>query len=116
MRKITAMELFKHFYIVIPILVGYNLLEKYGFSARSAFHKILCRLTSLFGYFVLGYGLILGTGYMVVEANTFQKFSDNFYAFITVVNDTFYFLYMPWFCENALALNKRYVDVIEERM
>lgn len=109
------MELYKYFHKIMPILVGCNLLERCGFPARSTFQKYFCRFTSLFGYFVLGSGLILGIGFMAFEANTFQEFSDDYYAFITLVNDTFYFLYMPWFCRNALKLNKRYVDVIEER-
>lgn len=109
------MELFKHFYKIIPILVGYSLLKKFGLLPRSEFRKYLCRFTCLLGYLVLGTGLILGSGYIVFEANTFQEFSDDFYGFITLVNDSFYFLYMPWFCENTLELNMRFVAVINER-
>lgn len=109
------MELFKPFRKLSPILVGYNLLAKYGISAPSASQKYLCRFTSLFGYFALGCGFILGYGFIAYEANTFQEFSDVFYGFITLINDAFYFVYMPWFCRNAFELNKQFVDVIKER-
>lgn len=109
------MELFKLFREKIPILVGYNVLNEYGYSAPSAFRMYLCRFTNLFGYFALVSGLIFGIEFMAFEANTFQAFSDEFYGFITLINDTFYFLTMPRLCRNALELNKQYMDVIRER-
>lgn len=109
------MELFKPFRKLVPILIGHKLLEEYGFPTLSVFKKSLYRFTNLFGYIVLASGFILSCGFIALEAKTFQEFSDFFYGFVTLLNDTFYFLYMPWFCRNALELNKSYVDLIDKR-
>lgn len=109
------MDLFKPARKLFPILVGYEILEEYGFNAPNEYQKRFCRFTSLFGYFVLTNGLIFVGGFIAFQANTFQEYADNFYGFATLLNDTFYFLYMPWFCADVLGMSEYLEDVITER-
>lgn len=109
------MDLFEPAQKMFPILVGFEMLQKYGFIASNVYQKNFCRFTSLFGCFVLTNGLILVGGFIAFQANTFQEYSDNFYGFATLLNDTFYFLYMPWFCIDVLEMNQCYEKVIKER-
>lgn len=109
------MDLFEPARKMFPLLVGYEILEEYGFVAPNIYHRHFCRFTSLFGCFVLGIGLFLVGGFIAFQANTFQEYSDNFYGFATLLNDTFYFLYMPWFCVDVLEMSEYLENVIKER-
>lgn len=109
------MDLFEPAQSVFPILVGYELLEDSGYTASNVYEKHFCRFTSLFGCFMLAISLILVGGFVAFQANTLQESADNFYAFATLLNDTFYFLYMPWFCTDVLEMSDYLEEVMNER-
>lgn len=109
------MDLFEPARKTFPILVGYEMLESYGFIASNVYEKHFCRFTSSFGCFILANSLILLGGFIAFQANTFQECADNFYGFATLLNDTFYFLYMPWFCTDALEMSQYLEEVMKQR-
>lgn len=102
------MELFTPVRKLLPILVGYDVLLEYDIIAPNLFQKNLCRYTSFLGYIVLLSGVILVFGFLAFEGNKFEDYTDNFFAFITLLNDTFYFLSMPWLCRDILKMNEYY--------
>lgn len=109
------MKLFEPVRKVLPILVGFDVLSKYGITAPNVFQQNLCRFTSLFGYVILSSSVLLMGGFFAFEATNFLDYSDNFYAFETLLIDTFYFTSIQWLYKNIFELNECYEKLIDER-
>lgn len=109
------MKLFQELHKMVPILVGYKNLRYFDSSAPNLFRKYLYGFTNRLGYFVFVSSVVLAAGSFAFEAKTLQEYSDSFYAFITLLNDTFYFIYMQWLCNDIFELNEDYEKMIAKR-
>lgn len=105
------MKLFQPLRKVMPFLVGYDILEEYGFVAPNQFQKYLCCFTSLFGYVVLVSATTLMSGFLIFEAENFQEIHNHFYEFATGFNDTIYFVYIHWMCGYYFSLNDKFEQI-----
>lgn len=100
---------------LLPILVGFDVLSKYGVITPNPMKKYLFRFTSFFGYVILSIIVILMCGYFVFDAKSFYDYSDNIYGFYAIVMSTIYFMLMPRHCKNMFELNMHYEHLIYER-
>lgn len=100
---------------MMPFLVGYDVLEEYGFVAPNAFRKYLCTFSSLMGNISLLSATILSGGFLVFEANNFEEISEHFYEFASTLNYTFYFISMHWMCKHFFELNDNCEQIIKKR-
>lgn len=105
----------KLFRTLMPLLVGYDILEEFGFVAPSAFREHLCSFTSRLGYVVLVSGTFLAGGFLAFDAETFEEIYEHFYEFATGLNYTFYFFSIHWMCKQFFELNDGYDEIIKKR-
>lgn len=105
----------KIFCKLMPILVGYDILEEYGFEPSNSFQRYLCSLTSPMGYAMLLGAIIYTSGFLAFEAKTFDEVSEHFYEFATALNETFYFIFIHWNCTNFFELNENYEEIMKKR-
>lgn len=110
-----VMKLFQELYKIVPILVGNKNFNRFDLSAPNPFRKYLYDGTNWLGYIVLVSSVVLAAGSFAFEAKTLQEYSDSFYAFVTLSNDTFYFICIQWLCHVIFELNEDYENVIAER-
>lgn len=100
---------------MMPFLVGYDVLKKYGFVAPNTFRKYFCTLTCSLGFVVLVSATVLVGCFLALEAKTFEEISGHFYEFATGINDTFYFISMHWMCKQLFELIDIYERIIKKR-
>lgn len=100
---------------LMPFLVGYGILEEYGFVAPNRFQKYFCDFTSLMGYVVLVGATILASCYLAFEAETYDEISEHFYEFATVLNETFYLIFIQCKCKQFFELTDNYELIIHKR-
>lgn len=109
------MKLFQPLRKMMPFLVGYDNLQGYGLVAPNTYWKYFCSFTHLMGYVVLVTGTVLVGAFLIIDAKTFEEFSEHFYEFATGLNDTFYFILMKWLCKQIFELSEKYEEIIEKR-
>lgn len=109
------MKLFQTYQGLLPVLIGYDKLKKYGFKAPNPIKKYLCRFTSILGYFVLVGSIFLTGGSIAFVAKTFREYTDNVPILITAANDTLIFVTLRWRFTEIFEMIKNYEILIEER-
>lgn len=109
------MKLFAVYRKLLPILIGFEKLERFGFCPSSSLQKYLYRFTSLMGYFVFVAGLILAAGFLAYQAETAQEYAENTNMLITLLCDTFYIFSLRWRFKTCLQLIELCASIIEER-
>lgn len=100
---------------MMPLLVGYGILEEYGFVAPNRLQKYFCDFTSLMGYVVLVGATIFTGGFLAFQAETYDEISEHFYEFATVLNETFYLIFIQCKCKQFFELSDNYVLIIRKR-
>lgn len=100
---------------LIPLLVGFDNLEEFGIVAPNRFRKYLCDFTSLMGYVVLLSATIISSGFLAFEAETYDEISEHFYEFTTVLNETFYLIFIQCKCKQFFELIGNYELIIQKR-
>lgn len=99
----------------MPFLVGFDILEVNGFVAPNRFRKYLCDFTSVMGYVVLVTATIMASGFLAFEAETYEEISEHFYEFATVLNETFYLIFIHCKCRQFFELTDNYEQIVKKR-
>lgn len=109
------MKLFQKYQKMIPFMVGYDILAKYGIIASNSFQKHFCNISNSMGCYVFLSGIICAGGFLVFEAQTLQEYSDNFYIVLALINGTVSYVAIKFKCEIAFQLFKKIEEIIKNR-
>lgn len=99
----------------MPLLVGYSVLDEFGFVAPNAFQKHFCRINSLMGFVVYITCTILIGGFLAFEAKTFDDISEHFYEFETGISETFYYVYVHLMCKQFFEMCDHFDEITKIR-
>lgn len=110
------MRYFQTYRNLLPFLVGYGNLSKYGITAPNRFRKYLFDFTSCMGYFMFTSGLLLEIAYLIFEAENLHNYADSVYLIATIASDFINFISLRWRYSKCFKLITAYKQIIEKRM
>lgn len=108
-------RIFQTYQKLLPILIGYDKLNKYGFTAPNAIEKYLCCFTSKIGPIALIGGLMLTGGCIAFVANTVQEYTTNINMVFAAINDLLILISLRWRFIKVFQLIKQCENMIEDR-
>lgn len=115
-QSAEAMQYFQAYQNLLPFLVGYGNLAKYGITAPNRFQKYLFNFTSCMGHFMFTSGLLLEIAYLTLEAKNLHNYADGLYLVATLVCTFISYISLRWRYSKCFQLIDSYKIIIEERM
>lgn len=109
------MKVFEKYQKMIPLIVGYDNLAKYGVTAPNPLQKYLCNISNRIGFWVFLSGIIFAGGFIAFEAQTLQEYSDNSYIVLALTNATITYLAMKWKSVTTFQSFGKIQKIIENR-
>lgn len=109
------MKLFQTYQKLLPLLIGYEKLCKFGFNAPNLTEKYLCSITSKIGPFALAGGIIVTGGCVAFVAKTIQEYTANINMVVAAINDLIILVSLRWRFVKAFQLIKHCEYMVEER-
>lgn len=100
---------------MIPFMVGYDILTKYGVFASNSFLTQLCNISNSIGCYVFLSGIAVAGGFLAFEAQTLQEYSDNFYILLALINGTVSYAAIKFKTEMAFQLFGKIEEIIKNR-
>lgn len=100
---------------MIPFMVGYDILAKYGDFASNSFQTHFCNISNSIGCYVFMSGIAAAGGFLAFEAQTLQEYSDNFYILLALINGTVSYAAIKFKTEMAFQLFEKIEEIIKNR-